>query len=492
MTFPDQPPIDQAGRIFVPMRAIFERLGAAVVYSNGTINATRGRRTIALAIGSQSATVNGQPVQLDSPPFLIGERTLVPLRFVSQALGANVQWSESNMTAFINTNGMTGGYQPGYQGYQPGYGSVYGGLNLGAGIDLVVYVNLGPPSLPAYGYYEPPPPGPGYLWQPGYWGWGDAGWYWVPGTWMQPPEVGLYWTPGYWSWNDWCQCYGWNPGYWAQQVGFYGGINYGFGYYGNGYVGGYWQNGGFYYNRAVVTNVTNVTNVYYNSSVIATHTVTNSHVAFNGGSEGIPARPTSTQRAVGRMRHVPMTSTQVQHAQWAARDRTLLYNVNHGRPATVAVARPFSATRRPPQFAPVTSSDKRTAAVHVLPATRIRAAAATHHVALPSSALKYQAPSVHAAPVTRIVAPPVHAVRPVPTVHRVPVPHVVHPPATLRPAPVPHIVHPVATLHPAPVPHKVHPAATLRPAPVPHIVHPAPAHTAPHPKPKPHATPTPR
>jgi hypothetical protein len=128
MAFYDQPPVDQAGRIFVPMRSIFERLGATVVYSNGTINATRGHRTIALAIGSQSATVDGQPVQLDSPPFLIGDRTLVPLRFVSQALGARVSWDQSRMTAFIVTNGM-GGYQPGYDqgqppsqpGYQPPY-----------------------------------------------------------------------------------------------------------------------------------------------------------------------------------------------------------------------------------------------------------------------------------------------------------------------------------------------------------------------------------
>jgi hypothetical protein len=129
MSFYDQPPLDQNGRIFVPMRAIFERLGATVVYSNGTINATRGHRTIALAIGSQSATVDGQPVQLDSPPFLVGDRTLVPLRFVSQALGSRVSWDESRMTAFISTNGMGGGYQPGQQppqpGYQPGYQPSY-------------------------------------------------------------------------------------------------------------------------------------------------------------------------------------------------------------------------------------------------------------------------------------------------------------------------------------------------------------------------------
>lgn len=124
MAFSDQPPVDQAGRIFVPMRAIFERLGATVVYENGTINATRGHRTVQLQIGSANATVNGQQVMLDAPPFEIDNRTLVPLRFVSQALGANVAWNESQLTAYIRTNGM--GESASYQrpAYQP---STYGG-----------------------------------------------------------------------------------------------------------------------------------------------------------------------------------------------------------------------------------------------------------------------------------------------------------------------------------------------------------------------------
>ncbi len=131
MAFPDQPPVERDGRIYVPMRAIFERLGATVVYSNGTINATRGPRTIQLAIGSPTATVNGQQVQLDSPPFEIAARTLVPLRFVSQALGATVSWDEPRLTAYIIQHGgggpmgrMQGGpvppYHPGSSYQQPG------------------------------------------------------------------------------------------------------------------------------------------------------------------------------------------------------------------------------------------------------------------------------------------------------------------------------------------------------------------------------------
>ncbi len=129
MNFPDQPPINRAGRLYVPIRAIFEQLGATVVYANGTINATKGRRTIQLQIGSPSATVDGQTVQLDSPPFMIGARTLVPLRFVSQGLGAHVAWNQDRMTAYIIT-GMGGGmagpgamappYQPGTSMQQPG------------------------------------------------------------------------------------------------------------------------------------------------------------------------------------------------------------------------------------------------------------------------------------------------------------------------------------------------------------------------------------
>lgn len=119
MTFTDQPPIVRAGRIYVPMRAIFERLGATVVYDNGTINATRAGRRVQLQIGSPVATVAGQQVQLDAPPFEVAARTLVPLRFVSQALGARVSWDQSRDTAYIMTGGM-GAYAPPPQAPPPG------------------------------------------------------------------------------------------------------------------------------------------------------------------------------------------------------------------------------------------------------------------------------------------------------------------------------------------------------------------------------------
>lgn len=96
-----QPPIVRSGRVFVPLRGVFEQLGASVVYSNGQINATGNGRSISLTIGSTQATVGGQPETLDVAPFIVGATTFVPLRFVSQALGASVNWNDSTSTVTI-------------------------------------------------------------------------------------------------------------------------------------------------------------------------------------------------------------------------------------------------------------------------------------------------------------------------------------------------------------------------------------------------------
>ena len=95
-------------------------------------------------------------------------------------------------------------------------------------------ITLAPPALPVY--EQPVAPGDGYIWTPGYWAYGPEGYYWVPGTWVEAPEVGYLWTPGYWGWSD--NAYIWYGGYWGEHVGFYGGVNYGYGYGGNGYQGG--------------------------------------------------------------------------------------------------------------------------------------------------------------------------------------------------------------------------------------------------------------
>ncbi|HEY1656127.1 MAG TPA: copper amine oxidase N-terminal domain-containing protein [Candidatus Tumulicola sp.] len=97
----DQPPIVQAGRVFVPLRGVFERLGASVVYADGLINATGRGRTVSLRIGSTQATVDGRPTTLDVAPFVVGARTMVPLRFVAQSLGAAVDWNDASSTVTI-------------------------------------------------------------------------------------------------------------------------------------------------------------------------------------------------------------------------------------------------------------------------------------------------------------------------------------------------------------------------------------------------------
>src|ERR1035441_3600210 len=86
---------------------------------------------------------------------------------------------------------------------------------------------MAPPPLPAY--EQPMCPGDGYIWTPGYWAW-DGAYYWVPGTWVLAPQIGYLWTPGYWGWGG--AGFMFNEGYWGMSVGFYGGIDYGFGYFG--------------------------------------------------------------------------------------------------------------------------------------------------------------------------------------------------------------------------------------------------------------------
>jgi spore germination protein len=96
-----QPPIMRAGRVFVPLRGIFERLGAGVVYANGHIDAKGRGRTVSLTIGSTEAYINGAPEILDVPPFIVAETTYVPLRFISLAMSASVNWNDSTYTVTI-------------------------------------------------------------------------------------------------------------------------------------------------------------------------------------------------------------------------------------------------------------------------------------------------------------------------------------------------------------------------------------------------------
>ena len=239
-----------------------------------------------------------------------------------------------------------------------------------------------PPPLPVY--EQPPPPGDGYIWTPGYWAWGPAGYYWVPGAWVEAPYLGALWTPGYWGFYG--GRYLFYPGYWGLHIGFYGGINYGFGYLGYGYEGGYWNSGRFFYNRAynhinerVVHNVyeyhvrergnngfrgdygqrnnnapgenygqrnNNEHRGYYNQrNNNAPGGNYNSRTSYRGGPGGVQSQPQPSERAAWREPTAPRMNTQVRQARTYQMNRGQLATQNNGQPRTPAVSHPVPAER---------------------------------------------------------------------------------------------------------------------------------------------------
>jgi len=107
-------PIQVVNRTMVPMRSIFEALGARVQWnaSTQTVTATRDATDIQLTIGELVAQVNGQAVALDVPAMMYRGSTMVPLRFVSESLGADVRWSDANQTVSIFTDRTLNTYEP--------------------------------------------------------------------------------------------------------------------------------------------------------------------------------------------------------------------------------------------------------------------------------------------------------------------------------------------------------------------------------------------
>jgi hypothetical protein len=310
---------------------------------------------------------------------------------------------------------------------------------------VFISVGFGPPAIPVY--VQPPCPTVGFMWTPGYWGNGPDGYFWVPGTWVAPPQPGVLWTPGYWGWGG--GVYAWHAGYWGPTIGFYGGINYGFGYGGVGYEGGYWRGGAFFYNRSV-NNVTSihVTNVY-NKTVI----VNNNHTAFNGGEGGVQARATAAEERAATEHHIEATAEQSRHETTAASNPQLRASVNHGAPAIAATARPGEFTGRgvvaakaagAPYKAPPAAAKAaapRPANTAARPPAAEHTAAPAHNVPRPPSASKEAAPRPMNTP-QRAAAPR-------------PVPHAVTPHANAAPP------RPAAAPHPAPAAH----AAAPHPAP---------------------------
>ncbi|HET7649807.1 MAG TPA: hypothetical protein VFL15_03795 [Gammaproteobacteria bacterium] len=203
-----------------------------------------------------------------------------------------------------------------------------------ADVIFTVSADFGPPPLPYYA--QPPCPGAGFIWTPGYWAFDDDdGYFWVPGSWVLAPAVGLLWTPGWWGWDD--GYYRWHRGYWGWHVGFYGGINYGYGYPGEGYWGGFWDHDEFHYNREANNVAAAAVQYTYNRPVPVA--VQRTRISYNGGSGGIATHETPEQRAFAQEQHFALTDAQQIQQRMARDDSAQRWSVNHGAPPIAATVR---------------------------------------------------------------------------------------------------------------------------------------------------------
>jgi len=255
---------------------------------------------------------------------------------------------------------------------------------------VFVSVSIAPPLLPVYA--QPVCPGEGYIWAPGYWAYGAYGYYWVPGSWVLAPFTGALWTPGYWGWGD--GVYRWHEGYWGLSVGFYGGINYGFGYTGFGYYGGYWNHGAFYYNGAVTHVDRAIVHNVYSRAVTSNGGI--NRVSFNGGRGGTTARPTAAQLAATRGRHDSPTAAQNQLRNTASTNRAQL----------ATSARPSSAHATPPSRNHVAAPHYRVSTQHAV--APHRSAQVRRATPTPSRYTSRSSPAPHTS-ATRNRAPVQHA-----------------------------------------------------------------------------------
>lgn len=130
----------------------------------------------------------------------------------------------------------------------------------------------------------------------------------------------------------------WHGGYWGPHIGFYGGVNYGFGYGGVGFVGGRWNGGVFAYNSAVMhVNTTVIHNTYVDRTVVNNTTV--NRTSFNGGEGGVKAEPTAADRAAEHEEHTAATHEQSEHEHAASTNKSLRASENHGQPTVAATSK---------------------------------------------------------------------------------------------------------------------------------------------------------
>ncbi|HLK55332.1 MAG TPA: copper amine oxidase N-terminal domain-containing protein [Chthonomonadaceae bacterium] len=104
--FEDVGPMEVDGRVLVPVRGVLEQLGADISWQPDTqrIIASNDNITIRLRLGDRRAVVNGRDVMLDVPAQTYSDRTMVPLRFLGEALGARVRWDDQERTVYITTS----------------------------------------------------------------------------------------------------------------------------------------------------------------------------------------------------------------------------------------------------------------------------------------------------------------------------------------------------------------------------------------------------
>ena len=263
--------------------------------------------------------------------------------FADQASGQDYSDAYGQQAAAPIIRQAPAGAYPAQGGYDQGtYGQ--GAYNQGysdaeeAGEQALAETDQAPPPLPEYD--QPPAPEPDDQWTPGYWNYASAGYYWVPGAWVAPPFFGALWTPSYWGFYS--GHYLFHRGYWGPHVGFYGGINYGFGYIGTGYYGGYWRGHDFFYNRAV-TNVNpgNIHNVYDRTVVFNNRTYgphPENRVDFDGGRGGLDARPNAAELGAMREAHYAPVAAQRENRLQAASSRGQFFQADGGHPATAFAA----------------------------------------------------------------------------------------------------------------------------------------------------------
>lgn len=290
--------------------------------------------------GGSSTVVNSAAGSRAAKVRVLGSQEAYP----EQASGQEYSqaYGEPNSTPIIR---QAPAYEPAYdpnvtQGaYDQGYNDAEE-----AGEQALAESDQAPPPLPEYD--QPPAPDPNYLWTPGYYDYASAGYYWVPGAWVAPPFYGALWTPPWWGFNS--GHYLFHRGYWGPHVGFYGGINYGFGYVGTGYYGGFWRGHDFFYNRAVTNvNTNNVHNVYNRTVVINNRTFgprPGDRVDFNGGRGGIQAQPNASDMAALHEAHYAPVAAQRQNRIAAADNRGQFVRADGGHPAVAFAGRPIGNT----------------------------------------------------------------------------------------------------------------------------------------------------